>query len=56
MVACAESSFSGMGIVSCLGNTREAVAASLREGRSGCRLLLRTTREHGDSPGHVADS
>jgi len=29
----------GMGIVSCLGNTREAVTASLREGRSGIRFI-----------------
>lgn len=28
----------GMGIISCLGNSTEAVAASLREGRSGIRL------------------
>ncbi len=29
----------GMGIVSCLGNTPEAVTASLREGRSGIRFI-----------------
>ena len=29
----------GMGIVSCLGNSKEAVTASLREGRSGIRFI-----------------
>jgi len=29
----------GMGIVSCLGNTKEAVTAALREGRSGIRFI-----------------